>query len=557
MSTLDPARKEMEEELRRSELKYQSLFDNSPVSLMYLDISELLEYIESVRRTGVHDFREYIDEHPEFIPKILSLIKVVNVNKATLEFYSARGMDGFSGNVADYVGEESWGIIKESIVTLLEGETSLEFDIHARTPKGGVLPIHVKGTLVSGQEKTLNKLYVSLLDISDRIGYETKLKALHRHSVQLFKAVNTDEIFKITFEAMTDILGFAIRDLIVVRDGMLIDVLLSETERDFSSSPLSGPGVISRAARTRTSQLVRDVRTHDDYVMGRVDTLSELAVPVVFDDETVIVLNVESSKVGAFNEQDRELLEILAIHAASAVQRHSQVEHLEEMVEAKSNELVAAERMVAAGRVASMVGHDLRGPLQVINNALFLFDTESDRNKELLSLIKESVDRANEMIDEFRNQVRDSPLMLLTGDLEAFVNSVVAEHVFPDAVEVKITSKGSLDSISYDPLKIRRVLDNLFRNAVEAMPEGGRLEVSLLRDGDDAVIEVSDTGIGIPESELPLLFRPFHTTKGDGLGLGLAFCKRAVEAHGGSIYVESMVGEGTRFTIRFPAEKLD
>jgi len=96
------------------------------------------------------------------------------------------------------------------------------------------------------------------------------------------------------------------------------------------------------------------------------------------------------------------------------------------------------------------------------------------------------------------------------------------------------------------------VLDNLVGNAVEAMPEGGTLTVTAEKEEDVIVISVSDTGVGIPDEELVNLFKPFQTTKKGGLGLGLAYCKRAIEDHGGKITVESKVGEGTTFTVGLP-----
>lgn len=108
---------------------------------------------------------------------------------------------------------------------------------------------------------------------------------------------------------------------------------------------------------------------------------------------------------------------------------------------------------------------------------------------------------------------------------------------------------------SLDPVHIRRVLDNLIRNAMEAMPDGGDINlITMLHDGD-FVLSLSDTGTGIPEEIIPNLFKTLFTTKTKGMGLGLAFCKRAVEAHGGSISVESRVGEGTKFTFTIPRSK--
>jgi len=108
------------------------------------------------------------------------------------------------------------------------------------------------------------------------------------------------------------------------------------------------------------------------------------------------------------------------------------------------------------------------------------------------------------------------------------------------------------EELQLDPLKMRRVLDNLIGNALEAMPRGGELKITAGTVDRKVIIKVSDTGVGIPAEEMKNLFKPFHTTKPKGMGLGLAQCKRAVEAHGGNIACESMVGEGTTFTVTLP-----
>ena len=92
--------------------------------------------------------------------------------------------------------------------------------------------------------------------------------------------------------------------------------------------------------------------------------------------------------------------------------------------------------------------------------------------------------------------------------------------------------------VSLDKVKMRRVMDNLIRNAIEAIGNGGRLTISAREDEHGIVIEVADTGIGIPESEMENLFKPFYTTKSSGIGLGLTYCRWTVEAHKGTIEVE-------------------
>ncbi len=103
--------------------------------------------------------------------------------------------------------------------------------------------------------------------------------------------------------------------------------------------------------------------------------------------------------------------------------------------------------------------------------------------------------------------------------------------------------------------KIRQAVLNLLKNGQEAMPGGGTLRLSALQDKGNAVITVADTGPGIDEKDLPLIFEPFFTRKGAGTGLGLSITRRIVEEHAGTITVESEPGRGTSFTIWLPLER--
>jgi two-component system NtrC family sensor kinase len=104
-----------------------------------------------------------------------------------------------------------------------------------------------------------------------------------------------------------------------------------------------------------------------------------------------------------------------------------------------------------------------------------------------------------------------------------------------------------------DPEQLDQVFTNLIRNAVQAMPEGGRLTIATAKeDADQVTASVADTGVGIPEETLKKVFEPLFTTRVRGIGLGLAIAKTLVEGHDGAIEVTSEVGEGTRFTVRLP-----
>jgi len=123
----------------------------------------------------------------------------------------------------------------------------------------------------------------------------------------------------------------------------------------------------------------------------------------------------------------------------------------------------------------------------------------------------------------------------------------------PDNISISnLTESGT--NMQVDVEKIRRVLVNLIENAIAAMPKGGRIKITSKARGNMAEIRVTDNGVGIAKKEMRLIWKPFHTTKARGIGLGLAICKRMIEAHDGTISVRSTIGKGTTFTIRLPRE---
>jgi signal transduction histidine kinase len=113
----------------------------------------------------------------------------------------------------------------------------------------------------------------------------------------------------------------------------------------------------------------------------------------------------------------------------------------------------------------------------------------------------------------------------------------------------------SAKTLSTDPDLLKRVLANLVNNAVQAMPEGGKLDIRAFRDSTDTVVTVQDTGVGIPEEVRARLFTPLFTTKSKGQGFGLAVVKRITESLGGTVSFESELNKGTKFILRIPTKQ--
>jgi signal transduction histidine kinase len=216
-------------------------------------------------------------------------------------------------------------------------------------------------------------------------------------------------------------------------------------------------------------------------------------------------------------------------------------------------EVLRSQRLAAIGETASMVAHDLRNPLQGITGAVHLLREEAltrEERDEMLQLIHGSVEYSDSI-------VRD--LLEYSGEIQLKPAETTTKTIIRDAIKtVKIPEKITVQDLSEDHEitadhgKMKRVLINLLENAIDAMPQGGTLTITSKQPDRMVEIAVSDTGPGMPEKVLENLWKPLQTTKAKGLGLGLAICKRVVDAHGGTICMKSKVGEGTTVTVRVP-----
>ena len=199
-------------------------------------------------------------------------------------------------------------------------------------------------------------------------------------------------------------------------------------------------------------------------------------------DGAVIDVEERASRI-VFEGRPASLVVEKDITAQKAMeeQLRKYAENLKQQVDNSSQELLEAQQFAGAGRMASMVGHDLRSPLQSIRNATYLLRRQPSRSEEMLTSIENSVDRALAMLEELRHRTRETPLKIEPTDLPDLITDVVKDIPTTEAVEISFSLDPELKVVEIDPLKIRRVLDNLIRNAFEAMPDGGKLTVETKR----------------------------------------------------------------------------
>jgi len=230
---------------------------------------------------------------------------------------------------------------------------------------------------------------------------------------------------------------------------------------------------------------------------------------------------------------------------------------LAEAIENTMNERIKAIRTLAA-----MVGHDLRNPLTGISGAAQYLKRRygsllDEKGHEMLEIIEKDVQYSNKIINDLLEYSTAIRLDISKTTPKLLVTEALSHIAFPKNIQLIDSTQDNL-KIEVDVDKMKRVFINLIRNAVDAMPNGGKLTITSEKYNGEVKFVFTDTGVGISEENLSRLFEPLFTTKARGMGLGLSICKRIVEAHGGTITVESEPNKGTTFTITLPIEpKLD
>ena len=221
------------------------------------------------------------------------------------------------------------------------------------------------------------------------------------------------------------------------------------------------------------------------------------------------------------------------------------------------------ERLAAIGATAGMVGHDIRNPLQSITGELYLLNESlvdlPDSNlksemKESLDSITVNIFYINKIVADLQDYARPISPEYSVVNLSDILSRIFETVRLPESIKLSIRVN-HLEKFRADPTLFQRALSNMVTNAIQAMPEGGILEITGRSEKNKAVITLSDTGVGIPDEIKPKLFTPMMTTKAKGQGFGLAVSKRLIEAMNGGIRFESEKGKGTKFIIELPIIK--
>ncbi len=337
-----------------------------------------------------------------------------------------------------------------------------------------------------------------------------------------------------------------------------------------ANPPRLGDGVVGRAAASREPVVVPNILEERAYaprmrqLLERFGFRASLAVPLLREDRIIGGLVVRRKSTGEFRPEVIELLKTFATQSVLAIQNARLFREIEE----KSHQIEAANRHKS--EFLANMSHELRTPLnaiigfsEVLQEKLFgeLNEKQAEYTDDILTSGRHLLSLINEILDLSKVEAGRMELELATFDLPlghrqcAYVRAR-ARHQPRNHARGK--SRRALGRLVGDERKIKQILLNLLSNAVKFTPEGGRIEIAARQTDGSVEISVSDTGVGIAVEDQPKIFEEFrqvgsdYAHKVEGTGLGLTLAKKFVELHGGRIWVESELGNGSTFTFTLP-----
>jgi signal transduction histidine kinase len=364
------------------------------------------------------------------------------------------------------------------------------------------------------------------------------LERQHRRYGAVVVAVGMDALQRVRRQSRQAAIVFGIVAVVLLAVGL--DLLA----RRFVHRPLAAVlGTMSRAS-------AGDLGTRAPQV--RADEIGAVAAG----------LNAMLGRMAQFNETLRAEVERATAELRAA--NRALQETARRLFEAR-RELARSQRLALAGQMAASVAHQIGTPLNLISGYVQMLRAKHEGaspDGEWLRTIQEQIGRVTGIVQSLLDETRRPALALRSlapGEFLEGLADLVRPSLVGRGIELDVHVAPGLPAVCVDRAQLEQALLNLVTNAVDAMPGGGRLSLTARADDGHVVLVVTDTGSGISAADLPRVFEPLYTTKplGKGSGLGLPILKEIVEAHRGTVRLESRAGEGTSAEVLLPAAKGD
>lgn len=495
-------------------------------------------------RESEEKHRNLTDSLPEIVFETDNYGKLIYANKSAFRITGYTKADFNKGVcVFDLIEEKDKKKAKEEFKKIIENKPSTDKEYCFIKKDGSIVPTITSSTPIIAEGKIVGIRGIAV-DITQRKKAEealkkseNRLRAIVANAQIGIATSDTNSQFLSANEAFCKILGYTEEELQKL------------TYKDI----------------THPSDLKSSILKMDDLKNGRVSSFM-IEKRYIKKDGTVIEAKIMVGEVP--NENGKPVLfvaELEDITERKELERkvNEYSKHLESIVELRTAQLkdanerlVKSERLATIGELAGMVGHDLRNPLAAIKNAAYYLKKREPpiseaQSQEMLEILDRAISHSDKIINDLLDYSRELHLSLTKCSVPTLLNLAIGMIKVPDQIEI-VNLVHEESWVSVDAEKIMRVFINLIKNAIDAMSDKGKLEITSCSSTDCLEIAFADTGTGIPDYIFPKLFLPLVTTKAQGMGFGLALCKRIVEAHGGTIKVKTTLNKGTTFTVTLP-----
>jgi PAS domain S-box-containing protein len=467
--------------------------------------------------------------------------KIIDVNEVTLKMY---GTD----NKGDLIGKSSFDLIapedREKALAgmkeVLEKEYSKDREYNIITKDGSRIPVEMNTAIMKDADgKPIGFVAISR-DITERKEMEEKLRQYSEHLEELVQK-RTEELLE--SEKRYSVLVEEASDGVVILQDEKIAFTNKKGAELIGYSKDELLGVPFEKLVSEKHRLITKKR-YDERLRGE-------KLPETLEIELIAKTGeyIQIELTGALVDYQGRPADLIIIRD---IRERKQMEE----------QRLKLEKLATIGELATMVAHDLRNPLTSIRNASYYIKNtcphhakpECKAALEMFDIIEQGTLFANNIINDLLDFAAKRPLQKEKQDINKIVDSSITISNVPENIKVerKLAEKAIA---TVEEKQLQRVFLNLTKNAVQAMPDGGKLTVKTNETKDHIEIEFTDTGVGISKENRSKLFTPLFTTKAKGIGIGLAICKKIVEEHGGTIDMKSKVGQGTTVIVKLPKKE--
>ncbi len=515
---------------RQSIENYQRLFEETSISLWDEDYTEVLKYVGLLREQGVVDLQQYFTENKTEIEKLIRMVKIDNVNKATLSMYNAKSKTELLQSLETVLGEDAHYAFLEGVLALARGKTDFELETTNYKLTGEAFHILLKASVFSGTRKGSWRLIVSIIDIDERKRAEIQVKTSEERYRSLFENIPIG-LYRTTPTGQ-----------IIAANPTLIKMLGFSSFKDISLRNLE-----------QISQEIGYSRKIFHELMEEKEEVKGLEWELTRRDGSTIVIN-ESAK--AIKDENNE--KILYFEGSC-----------EDITEKKKAGKARKELEQRRADFISMTSHELRTPLQAIQGYIDLFQRKyevlpEDQREKMFIIVKKNIRRLERLISSVSDltkidkgifEIKRHPI-----DFYQFIDDIKVSYVnrYPNQIQFVETNRNDSVLILGDIDRLDQALENLIDNAIKSTTiENRSITISAETFPEFVRISVTDNGVGINPENLELIFEQFisipHQQSVTGTGIGLFIVRKIAELHGGSITAQSEgKGKGATFVLEIP-----